>query len=216
MKKAAIISVLKHLLLNDVKIVVAAAYPEGSGIAVGILDEIGGLAEWGKTYGVDYVNLGYIGGLSETTFAVLGADIKRQAPTDMFGTPYEQIPMLENIKDANDFDSVFVTTSGAGQTPLYLVRQWVITYGVHGYMVGGPGASLTWAPYYPDQFEGIIDGPLGSATYEGLLLREYNVPLGEGTRSIGFTCVTVVMLIAFVVIGNIRYFWKKRSKGSEI
>jgi hypothetical protein len=198
--------------MRDGKIVVAAAYPEGPGLAEQYITAIGGLEAYGKTYGVDYVNLGYVGGLSETTFAALASDVKRAAPSDLFGTPVGQLPMMADITDASDFKLIIVTACGGGAPYLYVLRQWTITYGVPGYHINTAGISSNLAPYFPDQASGVIDGAVGGAQYERLLADNYGIALSWGSASVDITGVTMVIMTVMIIIGNIRYQARGRRR----
>jgi len=198
------IAVLKHLLSKDVKLILISLYTaEGPTLfATRIKPAIESYLEK-KTYGVDYVDFGYITGY-ETAMAAIAENVHKALSVDVYGTPVEKIPLMKNVKSAEDIDLVVAT---AYCEPY--IRQFYTPYGV-------PVAIMTWgmnAPGYmpyidAGQLCGMLAGIRGAAEYETLI----GSP-GEGISSADALSLSHLLVIALVIIGNIQYILTKERSG---
>jgi len=161
----------------------------------------------GMTYGEDWVVMPYIAGM-EAGYASFASDLGVSG-VDFYGTPFSDLPMMQNIKTMDDVSLVFAQTS-YGVTANCQLRQWAQTYGVP------MGWQLTmdmlpaYMPYIPSQIFGIVAGMPGGAQYELL-----NSKPGE---SLKFTdSMSIAMLATFVgiIILNIADFRVRTMKKTE-
>lgn len=148
-----------------------------------------------KTYGEDYVFLGYIPG-GETGVASFMTDIRKTITTDFEGNPIDTLPIMENVNMATDFDLVVdcetSTTIGDG-----FVRQVSSAYGVKLALVGTGGP--TWEPYYPEQIQGnLYPLPGAPAEYEKLL----GAP-GNASSQIGVLFTGSLFYLIIILCGNV-------------
>jgi hypothetical protein len=74
------------------------------------------------TYGVDYVNIGYVAD-AEATIASLVADVKGLVDQDAYGNPLSSLPMMADINTGEDFDLV-VWNDGSRGIYMFALRQW--------------------------------------------------------------------------------------------
>ena len=77
----------------------------GPSIAERLLDSIG--TEYGKTYGEDYVNLGYKAGYQAVLLG-MGNDISAIFPTDHRGTRLDEIPLMQRVPNYDSVDFVLI------------------------------------------------------------------------------------------------------------
>jgi hypothetical protein len=196
-------AVLKHVFPRGVKVVALTTYPGGAGIAERIL---GGAAEaYDKTYGEDYVFLGYNPDWSGTILR-LGESFKGTYPTDQYGRKTGEIPLMQEVET---YDDVRYIVSIAGSA---LSEYWAIwaggRYGVK--VVSGNTAiqAILIYPYYQArQILGFLGGLKGAAEYEKLIDRP-----GNGMRGMDAQSVAHALMLVFILIGNIGYFFSRRQE----
>lgn len=138
--------------------------------------------------------------------AVLG-NIHTAVSTDYFGTPIEDIPLIQEIGVPSNFALVaYLTTSGG------IAEGWVYqAYSAYALpLLGGFLSMMTPSlkPYYDTrQLLGILDGLKGAADMEFLV----GVP-GDAIRSSDILSFTQTMVLIFIIIGNISYFGAKMTR----
>jgi hypothetical protein len=157
--------------------------------------------------GVNWVNLGYIGGGGESAVAAFVNDIRSVVETDYFGTPIDQLPIMEDINDAGDFAGVMWWGGSQGSIP-WGVRQIVEPFGVP--MMGSCTTNevANYSPYISSgQLEGLFGGVRGSAEYEFLL----NLPGPALGQAMATNFGGLLWMIA-VILGNI-FYAIQRSRG---
>ena len=158
--------------------------------------------------GVDWVNLGYIPG-GESAVAAFANDIRSVVSKDYFGTPIDQIPLMEDVNDATAFAAVFWWGGSEGSIP-YGVRQFVGPFGIP--MAGSCTTNEVpnYSPYISSgQLKGLFGGIRGSAEYE-YLLKLPGPALGQAMA----TNFGGLYWLILVVLGNIFYFILK-SRGES-
>jgi hypothetical protein len=201
----SIIAVLKHLLSKNVKIILISLYTaEGPTLfATRIKPAIASYLEK-KTYGVDYVDFGFVTGY-ETAMAAIAEDMHKALPRDVYGTPVDQIPLMKNVRSARDLALVIAT----GYCEPY-IRQFYTPYGV-------PVAIMTWgmnAPGYmpyisAGQLCGMVAGIRAAAEYEILIKSP-----GEASASSDALSLSHLFIVVLIVIGNIQYYLTRRRGGT--
>jgi hypothetical protein len=162
-------------------------------------------AQYGAKYGVDYIHIGYIAG-TETAMAAVGKDLRATTNTDYKGTPLDQYPIMQGIKDASSFKLLICYTTGGDQSEGW-VRQWYTPYKVP-YLCSVLAMMIpTMLPYYK---AGQIVS-LTSGAQAGQLELLVGKP-GRGIKSADVMTLTHLLVFAFVVIGNIAYYGRKASE----
>ena len=155
--------------------------------------------------GMDYAFLGYAPVFSMVILG-MGTSIATQYPNDVYGNPVNEMPILRSHKSAREVD-LAVSLSGSSACT------WWITYGRESY--GLPiafGVTAVMATdYYPyiqsGQVIGQMGGLRGAAEYEVMLLDNgYAVETGQAFRGMDVQSLAHIMIILFVVFGNIAYF----------
>jgi hypothetical protein len=133
-------------------------------------------------------------------------------PGDEHGTPLDSIPMFAEVKSAKDLD--LILPIGGGQPG---PKEWILFIGDPGDVPVAPGLAAVVAPliypYYPKQAIGLLGGVKGAAEYESVLRQTYpqfaDVP-APALRMMGPQTMAHIVIMAFIVIGNITYFRSRR------
>lgn len=166
---------------------------------------------------VDYVTLGYKAG-NEGVLNVIVTNIQKMFPTDVNSVPLDSIPIFNNINSCKDVD--FIVSIGGGKPG---PKEWVLFVGDPANVPVGAGVAAVVAPqlypYYPSQMVGILGGVKGAAEYESELIRvhprfaELDTP---GLLTMGPQTLAHVVIMSFIIIGNIVYFRTRKKKGETV
>lgn len=205
-------AVLRHCFTRDVRVIVMTLRHTGVSLAETIIQRVAG--EFQRTYGEDYVFLGYKPGPTNVILQ-LGEEIRRLYPTDATGTPLDDLPLMRTVHNYNDMGLV-IDLSASG-----IVETWI------AYAVGRYGATFAMgvtavmaSGYYPyidtGQSKGILGGMKGAAEYEQLLLDNHLMPgLGDGSRGMNSQSMAHLLIIALILLANIRYFVTSRKTSAK-
>lgn len=201
-------AIMHQLWKRDIKIVVVTFWTEGPLVFDILLKQIDP-TKYGKVYGKDWIELGYIPG-TETAMASLAADIWKATPRDYLqNKPLSEFPMMVNIKTAKDINLIISIETGTPGLPEWL-RQWNTPFGVP-IIVGCIGVSVPgMAPYLSSgQLSALLPGLTSSAEYEILLVRP-----GLAVAGVDAVSMSHLLVVILVVICNIAFFVKRLGKGS--
>jgi len=166
---------------------------------------IAGFEEKGYEYGKDFVNLGYVaGGENAIRQFALDCTIVTQ---DIRGNATSSLPVMQGIKTIKDFAFVLQFSMS---TPEAWIRQVVDPMGVK-FALGTVTVSVpSVVPYYNSgQLKGLMGGLSSGAQYEHLL----NQP-GRGLAMMDAQSMSHLLIIIFIVLGNIGYFMTREKKSS--
>ena len=197
------IGILRHLFTNNQMVYVTCLWPDGQFMAEDALTEIAE-QEFGLTYGEDYVLLGFRPG-NEAVVKGIVSNLRKLYTTDARGTLVDQIPMMANVNKVKDFDFIFSASAGYPGT-----IEWV-QYAADP--TGVPMSTGTTSiqvndvmPYVQSgQVKGILAGMPGAAEYEALI----GSP-GIGTSGMDAQSIAHLVIVIFIVFGNITYFIETR------
>ena len=199
-------AVLKHILKEDLKLVIISLW------------QVEGPMMWEsrlkpnvqkfldiKTYGEDWVDLGYVAGF-EAAISGIARDLHETVPKDIHGTPLSEIPMMENLRTANDFGVAIGLN-----TMTVWIRQWLVPYGapVIGIIEGmsAPG----FMPYYETgQLGGFVYGTTGGAQYEIIISEP-----GDGVKRSDAISLGHMLVVVAIIVGNIEYFVRRTKGGTQ-
>ncbi len=203
------VATMRHLWSKDIKVIVVTFWTEGALVFNTLLTQVDPTS-FGKVYGKDWIDLGYIPG-SETAMASFGKDITGTVSSDFLqGKPTTSFPMMANIKTATDIDLIISIETGTPGATEWL-RQWQAPYGVP-MIVGCIGVSVPgMAPFLQSgQIGAIMPGLTSSAEYELLLKKP-----GLAVAGVDAVSTSHLMVVALVILGNIAYFATRGSKGGK-
>jgi len=180
------------------------------GIQVDLLDQLideGNPAAHGKTYGEDWIQLGYIAG-GETACAAIGSDIKGNFQNDWYGTPLNNLKLWNEISGSMKDIKLIVSLSSFDPGSDAVRRQLQVPYETPMILVGGAGgltANMQW--YNTKQYLGMLLGMTDNSAYEILI----NMP-GIAARSTDVLSMLYVVAIVFIVIGNMAYLMSPQRR----
>ena len=197
------VATMHQLWQKNVKVYVVSFWTDGPlvfNIALGQAPP----ESYGKKYGVDWINLGYIPG-GETAMSNFGKDIVNSVPLDyMNRKPVTDYAIMANIKTAADINYIITIETGTPGLPEWL-RQWQEPFKTK--IIGGCiGVSVpSFAPYLNSgQLGAIMPGATASAEYEKIL----NKP-GLGLASTDAITMSHILVLLLVALGNVAYFGAK-------
>ena len=211
------IAILKHLYAKNIQVYGFALWPDGNFMSTEAFSEVSD--DYDKKYGVDYVNLGYKPG-GEAVIKGIASDIRTLYTVDLQGTSINDIPMMKDVVNIEDFDFVFSLSAGYPGS-----KEWV-QYACDPKNIplstGCTSIQVTdIMPYVEnDQIRGILAGMPGAAEYESLVegeLQKMEIvgKPGEASGMMAAQSIAHVVIVLFIIFGNISYFItrKKNRKG---
>ncbi|MDI6740155.1 MAG: hypothetical protein QME74_07305 [Candidatus Edwardsbacteria bacterium] len=202
-------AILRHCFARKVPVIAMSLYLTGAALGERAVKKIAD--EYGCKSGVDYCNFGYRPAGS-VVILWIGQSARKAFPRDMYGTPFDSLPMMRNIRNYDDIPAV-ITLCGSA-----VVGTWIIYANARYHANIGCGTTAVGAP---DQYQflqtgqmiGQLGGMKGAAEYEQLI-RDYGYTKVKGMATPAMNSVTIahLLLIILVVLGNIGYFAVKRAK----
>ncbi len=199
-------SVLRQAFEKDVKVVMLGHIAIGLPLGHMALEMVA--AEYDKVYGVDYVDLGYRPGYIAVMIA-MGRELRDVFSTDYRGESLDEMEITKDLHSYEDFELMFGFEHGA------VIDYWVRYAQARFGQRMAFGTTAVMAPdAYPylqsGQIEGLVGGLKGAAEYETLI----GVP-GLGTRGMPAQQWAHLLVIGFIIVGNLGYFFTrgKKSRG---
>ncbi|UCC44518.1 MAG: hypothetical protein JSU65_00920 [Candidatus Zixiibacteriota bacterium] len=210
-------AIIEQCWRRELKVLVTALSQNGPGMADQALRDIADSLRLDRTYngeffegreivnGVDYAFLGYKPYPAMVILA-LGQDFRLPFPLDYYGTPLDSLPMMQGVSNFDDV-ACAVNISGTNATDYW------ISYGQARFnfplAIGVTGVSTAqYYPYYGSgQLFGIMGGMLGAAQYEALADNP-----GLARSGMPIQLYAHLVIIAFVIMGNIGYFATRRAR----
>ena len=200
------ISILRHLFKNDHKVFITCLWPDGQFMAQDAINQVA-KQEFNKTYGVDYVFLGFRPG-NEAVVKGIVSNLRKLYTVDVYQKKIDEIPLMNGINNFKDFDFLFSSSAGFPGT-----IEWV-QYASDP--TGIPMASGVTSiqvnevmPYVQaGQMVGVLAGMPGAAEYEALINQK-----GSATSGMDAQSVAHLVIVLFIILGNVSFFIERnRSK----
>lgn len=195
---------------HDLKLIIMGLWPQGPQQAQQAVEAafLANPALRDKiTYGVDYVNLGFQAG-NEFVILRMGESFKAAYPLDMVeNRPYDSIPLLANVRNFSNIDFSMNFSAGKPGTV-----EWIQIAVDRFNLEMAAGNTAVQAPMaYPylkaGQITGLLGGMAGAAEFEKLTGKT-----GKATTYLLSQSSAHIVVMAFIVIGNIAYFRQKKGK----
>jgi hypothetical protein len=186
----------RHLLSKDCKVVVTVLWNAGPGLVEATLNDVA--AEFpGKTYGVDWVNLGYKAG-DDAVMVLMGQGIKNAFPRDYRGNATGGIPLMKTVRDYSSFPLLVNISAGFPGT-----KEWVQQVNSRFHLPMVSGCTAVSAPeYYPylqsGQLRGLLGGMAGAAEYEKARNEK-----GQATEGMDAQSLAHIFVAFCIVLGNV-------------
>lgn len=220
------IALLQHCFLKNMKITITNLWPDGVFQSVEALKLVA--PQFGAKKGEDWTHLGFRPG-NEAVVKNIASDIRSIYTVDYDGTLLDEIPMMTDIKNVDDYDMVFSLSAGYPGTV-----EW-LQYACDPKDV--PLATSTTSiqvnevvPYVASgQVAGIIAGMPGAAEYESLVQSkiemmhkndEISNGLFENLKStkrmgiagMGAQNIAHIVIVLLIIFGNIAYLLERRKQ----
>lgn len=211
------LAILKHCFARHIPVIGLSFDPQAPGLAVDafatVVEEINRTAmsrEDSLIYGEDFVYLGWKSGRIAALLD-MGESIAEVFPRDHFRNSVDSFPLIQRIHNYKKV-AIAIILSGADYP-----QDWILypqsRYGVKV----GAGLTAVMAPkYYPflqtGQFSGMMSGMKGAAEYENLIVEHgYAQELGSAETGMNSQSMIHLLIIIFILFGNIGYFFSRRG-----
>lgn len=203
----------RHLLLTGHPICYVSLWPTGNNMIARVTTRICETEFPDALEGRDWVRLGFQAG-GEMFINSLRDSLSARYTVDMGGAPLTSLPALRHVQGLGDFG--LIVSLSAGMPGL---KEWILYAGdvLEVPIAGGctgVGAPQFF-PYYPLQLVGLMGALKGAAEYEAALLEGYPravPPLQRATRGMGPQAVAHVVIVAFILLGNLGLLLSRRRK----
>lgn len=201
------IAALHHMFRKNCKVITLSNIPYGGpSMAESITRMMAD--QYGKTYGVDYVNLGYKYGYV-AVLSGMGQSIEGIFPTDNSGTLLSELPLMDSVKNYSDISFIFEIADNA------TADYWVsIVNAQYGVPIGCGGTAVMAPKFYAyvasGQFVGLLGGMRGAAEYEDLVGKKADATKGMQAQSL-----VHLLIIGLVVLGNIGFFLGRAGRRKD-
>jgi len=196
---------IHQLSAKNVRIVGGCLWPAGPPLLQEAFEEVA-VGVHGKTYGNDFVNLGFKEG-REAVMVLVANELRSAYPTDYVGTSTDDLPVLDGIKSFADISLLISISAGYPGT-----KEWVQQVQGRYSIPMVSGCTAVSAPeYYPyvqaGQLQGLLGGMAGAAEYEVLNGLEGDAAAAMDAQSLGHLVVLV-----FIVLGNVLHVVDARRR----
>jgi len=198
------IAALHQLFRKNCKVVTMTTVPLGGPtIAEQVTADIA--KQYGKKYGIDYVNLGYKANYTAVLLG-MGNSIESIYPTDNRGTRLEDLPLMQHVKNYNDIKFILVIADNG------IVDYWISIVNAQFGKPVGAGVTAVMAPKLysyveSGQMTGLLGGMRGAAEYEELVMHPAMAVLGMNAQSL-----VHILVIVLIIIGNIAFFAVRKEE----
>lgn len=196
-------AVLNHLAQKDIRMIGMSFWEMGGSLFEKTLSETSYME---KEYGTDYVNLGFLTG-GENAMSSTARDIVGNFAKDINGLATKDMAIFKGIETFNDVELVIVLATGTPGIPEW-IRQVGDPMGVPIFTLVIAGLVADYAPYMQSkQLSGMLPGLRGAAGYETL-----TGTLGRGTSGLDAQSVAHIVILLFVLLGNVVYFFERKKR----
>lgn len=208
------LAMTRHALLRGHRLCFLSLWPEGNNLIGRVVEQVIRHEFPDRREGRDWVVLGYKAG-NEMLINALRQDIGTMYATDIRGIPLGELPALAGVTSLADFALIVALSAG---TPG--LKEWILFAGDPlGVPVAGGcnGAGAPqFLPYFPRQLIGLMGGLKGAAEYETALQAghpEFQQRTRRATEGMGPQAVAHVVIIGFVLLGNLGLLLTRRRGG---
>ncbi len=214
-------AILRHCFAKDLKVMIMAIFPLG-GVNMAIREVERITSEYPDLeYGVDYVNLGYKDG-GQAAMKAMAVSILEVFPGDVDGNETGPMPIMQEVRNYDDVEVVISLATGI------IGEWWADLVNAQFDVPVAVGCTAVSAPKYyaflrAGQMIAVLGGLKGASEYEELLKTNYEWAAevysdpGEmkasATTGMDVQSIIHVIIIAFIIFGNVMYFASGKEKG---
>ncbi|MBN2619851.1 hypothetical protein JXB22_02080 [candidate division WOR-3 bacterium] len=212
------IAILKHCFMKNIPVIGMSFDPQAPGLAVDafatVTLEINSSALTrgdSVIYGTDYVYLGWKSGRIAAELQ-MGENIADVFPRDYYGASIDSFPLMQRIRNYKNV-SIAIVIAGADYP-----QDWILyPQARYGVKVGAGLTAVMSPKYYPflqtGQLSGLLSGMKGAAEYESLILQYgYAKNLGRADTGMNSQSLIHILIIIFIILGNIGYFFSRKKQ----
>ncbi|MDA3871054.1 MAG: hypothetical protein PF551_01715 [Candidatus Marinimicrobia bacterium] len=205
------IAVLRHLFTNGNRVIITCLWPDGLFMARQALQQVA-IEEFDLTYGIDFVNLGYRPG-NEAVIKGITRSFPANFTVDSKAINIKEIPLMDGVQSLKDIGFIFSLSAGYPGS-----KEWVQYASDPLKIKTSTGVTSIQVneilPFVKGgQLQGIIAGMPGAAEYEQLLINNDIHPvIGKAGKSMDAQSIAHLVIVLFIVIGNISYFVKRKKE----
>jgi hypothetical protein len=198
------LALARHIFERKLRFIGVALDTQGATLGQDALTKIG--KAMGARQGYDWVNLGYKPGYLSVIDG-MGTSIHKVFPTDFSGVPIAKEPAMAGVKTYADLGLLIDLASSSSP------GDWIaFANGKYNAKVAAGVTAVMAVDYYPylqsHQLVGLLNGLKGAAEYESLV---HN--LGMASQGMISQSIAHVVIVLFVLLGNIAYFASRRRRG---
>lgn len=198
---------ISECFARDLKVIIMGLWPQGPQLANQAVERVLARPEFANKnikYGVDWANLGFQTG-NEFVIQKMGTSFQSMFKTDYSGVPYEDLPLVKDVKNFDAIDYSLNLSSGFPGTV-----EWVqVAVDRYGLKMGAGNTAVqapTVYPYLGTQLIGLMGGMSGAAEFEQATKRP-----DKATRFMLSQSLAHVIVMAFIIIGNVAFFRSGRK-----
>lgn len=205
-------AITRQCFKKDVRLLLCCLHQNGPGMVEQVIAQVS--EEFNKVNGEDYVYLGYKP-YPGITILAMGQNFRIPFPEDYYGTPLDSLPMMRNMTNFDDVKAIINISGGSG------TEYWInYANGRYNAKLGIGVTGVMTSDYYPflqsGQIFGLIGGMKGAAEYEDLAEKAGYISREKDQlsafKSMPIQTTTHIVVILFIVLGNIGYFMSKKRK----
>ncbi|MFC2172316.1 hypothetical protein ACFLU6_06750 [Acidobacteriota bacterium] len=204
-------AIMRHCFERDINVLVTALSQNAPGMAQEMIETIAG--EYDKKNGVDFCYLGYQP-YPAIVIMSIGQNFRIPFSKDYYGTPLDEIPLMMDKQNYDDIELVVSVAAG------WVAEAWVTyTKERYGCNVALAVTAVQAAQYYTfwnaKQIVGLVPGLKGAAEYQ-VLMKDAGYHYSDSAlKGMDVQSVEHILIIIFIVLGNIGFFMEKRRKKLE-
>lgn len=201
-------AIMEQALAKGLKVIITALSQNGPGMAeqamLEIMDSVRILHGKEIVYGEDVIFLGYKP-YPAIVIMGMGQNYRLPFPSDYYNTPLDSLPIMDGILNYDQIRGIILITGTSG------IDYWIAyANGRYNAPLGVGVTGVMAADYYPylrsGQIFGLMGGMLGAAEYEKLVGKP-----GPATEAMRVQVWAHMVIIAFILIGNVGYFISRRK-----
>jgi hypothetical protein len=214
-------AILRHCFHRKIRVIIMAIFPLG-GVNMAIR-EVARIAEEypDLEYGVDYCNLGYKDG-GQAPMKAMAVSIMEVFPNDVDGNDTAAMPIMNQVRNYDDVKVVISLATGI------IGEWWADLVNAQFDVPVAVGCTAVSAPKYyaflrSNQMIAVLGGLKGASEYEELLRRNFewarevyadpDEMKQSATTGMDVQSIIHVIIIAFIIFGNVMYFASGKEKG---
>jgi hypothetical protein len=205
-------AILEQAMARKIHVITLTLSQNGAGLADqavrDVVDSVATYDGFRPEYGKDYVFLGYRPYYALVILG-MGQNFRIPFPKDYFGNVLDSLPMMKRVQNYDQIAGV-IDITGSNVADAWIAN----ANGRYGVKVALGLTGVSGADYYPyfqsRQIFGLMVGMKGAAEYETLTHNP-----GPAMEAMGVQTFAHIVIILFILIGNVGYFLDRRAQNKR-